>query len=120
MKREVSPIAASNFVLGRPLSELMMTRYVESRVLTSEIPRSPGTCPEAMEMAEPVMKAASETTGINSTIQPRRTKPRKRTMEPQMTASAEAITHGTFSYSGCALITLSTTVPVTVDRTATG
>ncbi len=55
---------------------------------------------------------------MNSTIQPQRMSPMKQMMAPQITASAEATTLP--GISGLVLAILATTVPVTVDMTATG
>lgn len=99
-------MAAFKFVLGKPFRVLIMTRYVASLVEKPLMPSIPGTCPAAMLMADPVMKAASETTGISSTIQPHRIRPMKSTIAPQITARAEAMTQGISVYSGCAAVTL--------------
>lgn len=64
------------------------------------------------------MKAQMAGSGMNSTIQPRRARPRKRMMAPVMMARAEAMTWpGT---PGSVSWALSTTLPVTWDMTATG
>lgn len=111
-------MAAFRFDEGRFFKVLMMTLYVASRVLTPVMPIKAGTWPAAMLIAEPVMKALIAARVMNSTIQPRRARPRKRTMEPPMIARADAVTSG--ATSGSLSCTLSTTFPVTVDKTATG
>jgi hypothetical protein len=108
---DVRPKAASIDVVGRPLSVLMMTLYGASRVLTPLMPISLGTWPAAMLTAEPVMKAQMDGSGMNSTTQPRRARPRKQMMAPAMMARAEAMTWpGT---SGRRSAALNTTSPVT-------
>lgn len=57
---------------------------------------------------------------MKSTIQPQRMSPMKQMMAPVMTASAEAMTLGWLLYSGRSLRASVITVPVTVDKTATG
>ena len=97
----------------------MMTRYVASRVLRSPlIPIIVGTCPAAMLIADPVMKALIAVSEIISTIQPMRIRPMKTMIHPQMTARAEAITCP--SISGLVSWALNTTLPTIVDMTATG
>ena len=83
------------------------------------IPIIVGTWPTAMLRAEPVMYAQIEASEMNSTSQPSRARPRKHTMEPAIIAREEAmISAGTLPWSFCEAVV--TTVPVTVDRTATG
>lgn len=93
---------------------LMMTRYVESRVVQGfgkEMPIMVGTWPTRMLMADPVMKADRATSGIMSTIHPRRIAPMKRTMAPQRMARAEAMKCA--GRSGNSLLRSETTLPVT-------
>lgn len=78
-----------------------------------------GTCPTAMLMADPVMKALMAGRVMNSTIQPSRARPRNRTIEPAIMASDEAMISAETLLSRF-LRELVTTLPVTVDRTATG
>lgn len=114
-------MAASRVVFGRPFKVLMMTMYVASLAvygLGNAIPIMVGVCPAAMLIAEPVMKAAKETSGMSSTIRPSRIRPRKSTIAPEMTAKAEAKTG--LEYCGSWAAALRTTFPVTVDTTATG
>jgi hypothetical protein len=71
-----------------------------------------------MLRADPVIKAAMAVKEMNSTIHPNRVRPRKVTMDPAMTAKADAMTcPGTF---GSVFADFATTFPVTVDNTATG
>lgn len=55
------------------------------------------TCPEAMEIADPVMKAEMATMGMNSTMKPNLMRPRKSSTAPQMNASVRAISPATKS-----------------------
>jgi hypothetical protein len=97
---------------------LMITLYVASRVEKPVMPIMAGTWPTAMLMAEPVMKAEIAGNEIKSTIQPRRAKPRKRTMAPEMMANEDAtMSLGT---PGSLSSAFRMTEPVTVERTATG
>lgn len=115
----VSPNEASRFVFPRCLRVLMMTLYVASRVEKALLkPIIVGICPAAILMAEPVMKAEIAGREMTSTIQPSRAKPKKSTMEPAMIANEEAITSRDASTPVASA--LSTTLPVTVDKTATG
>lgn len=111
------PMAASSLALGRALRVLMMTRYVASRVLTPVIPNRPATWPDAMLMAEPVMKAPIATSGINSTIQPNLMSPKKRRTTPEIRARLRAIASP--SSSGCTFCTERMMFPTMVDMTAT-
>lgn len=114
MTSAVRPMAASSLVLGRYFSVLMMTRYVESRVVQGfgkEMPIMVGTWPTRMLIADPVMNADRATRGIMSTIQPSRMAPIKRTMAPQRMASAEAMKCD--GRSGNSLPRSATTLPVT-------
>ena len=96
----------------------MITLYVDSRVENPVIPIIVGIWPTAMLIAEPVMKALIAASVMKSTIQPRRTRPRNKTIDPEMMARDDAMiskgTSGSFSDADA------TTFPVTVDRTATG
>lgn len=114
----VKPMAAFRSDLPRCFRILMITLYGASRVEKPVIPIIAGTCPTAILIAEPVMKALIAARVMNSTIQPRRTRPRKRTIAPDTTAKDEAMisagTSGSFSMAEI------TTFPVIVDKTATG
>jgi hypothetical protein len=97
----------------------MTTLYVASRVENPVIPIMVGTWPTAMLRAEPVMYAQIAASEMNSTSQPSRARPRKHTIEPAIIAREEAmISAGTWPWSFFEAVV--TTVPVTVDRTATG
>ena len=82
------------------------------------IPIRFGTCPTAMLMAEPVMKAEIAVKEMKSTIQPQRARPMKEMMAPATIARAEATTWP--GISGLVSWTLSTIFPTKVDMTATG
>lgn len=99
---------------------MITTRYVASRLLTTvlEIPRSDGTWPTAIFKADPVMNAEIAANEMTSTIQPKRIKPIKQTIAPATMARAEAMALG--ATPGRAAADVATTLPVTVDRTATG
>jgi hypothetical protein len=112
------PIAASSFVLGRPLRVLMTTRYVDARESNPVIPMRVGTWPTAMFKAEPVIKAEMETRGIKSTIHPHLASPIAMIMQPEITAKADAITWP--GMVGWVLAALVTILPTRVDITATG
>jgi hypothetical protein len=117
-KRAVRPNEAFKSVRPRCFKMLMMTLYGDSRVENPVIPISAGTCPTAILIAEPVMKAEMAGREIKSTIQPRRANPRKRTMAPEMMAREDAtMSRGT---PGSLSSAFKITEPVTVDRTATG
>lgn len=118
MVKAVNPMAASNFVTGRPFKVLMMTRYVWSRVSNPVMPIKFGTWPTAMLMADPVMNAEIADNEINSTIRPILIKPMKVMMQPQMMARAEATTCA--GISGFDFATSVTTSPTRSDITATG
>lgn len=55
------------------------------------IPMSPGTCPAAILMAEPVIKPLTAGSGMNSTIHPILNNPMPSTMKPQMKETVVAI-----------------------------
>lgn len=114
----VNPMAASSFVPPRCLRILMNTLYEDSRVSNPVMPIKFGTCPTAILMADPVMKAEMAGKEMNSTMKPNRARPRKEMMTPQMIASAEATTWA--GYSGFVLATSVTTSPTRSDITATG
>lgn len=63
----------------------------EKTDLKPEMPINPGTWPETMLMAEPVMKPLTAGAGMNSTSQPILKSPIARTMKPQMKASVVAM-----------------------------
>ena len=92
MANAVNPIAASSCVRPKCLRMWTKTKYVASRVEKPVMPIMVGTCPTAMLMADPVMKAATDAKEMKSTIQPQRMRPMKHMMAPQMMAKAEAIT----------------------------
>lgn len=69
-------------------------------------------------MADPVMNADNDVMEMRSTIQPRRKTPRASTMHPAMTANAVATTLAGQTVPDA--FTSATTVPTTVDKTATG
>jgi hypothetical protein len=82
------------------------------------MPIMAGTCPTAILIAEPVIKAEMAGKEIKSTIHPSRANPRKRTMAPEMMAREDAtISLGT---PGNLSSAFRMTEPVTVERTATG
>lgn len=87
-------------------------------MLTPTSPSIVGICPAAMLIAEPVINAEIAHSGMKSTIQPARIKPMKRTIEPAIIASAEAITWP--GMEGATSRAWRTMLPVTVDMTATG
>jgi hypothetical protein len=114
----VRPKEALRFVRPRCFRMLMTTLYVGSRVEKPVIPIRAGTCPTAMLMAEPVMKADIAGSDIRSTIHPSLAKPKKRTIAPEMMAREDAtISLGT---PGSLSSAFKMTDPVTVERTATG
>lgn len=117
--RAVRPIAALRLVSGKCLNELMITLYVASRVLNFVLnPIMVGTCPAAMLIADPVMKAEMAARVMNSVSQPSLANPRKQMIPPQTMARADATTWaGTL---GSFLWTSVMTFPVMVDMTATG
>lgn len=98
----------------------MTTLYVGSLVENPVIPIMAGNCPAAMLSAEPVMKAEIAGNEMRSTIQPIRTRPKKRTIDPAMMAKADAIMSREMSWPASFSSADSTTPPVTVDNTATG
>jgi hypothetical protein len=117
-KRAVRPKEALRFVVPRCFRQLMMTLYVASRLEKPLRPIKSGTCPTAMFIAEPVINADMAGREIRSTIHPRRARPRKRTIAPEMIARDDAtISLGTPGRRSSAL---RITDPVTVERTATG
>lgn len=95
-----------------------MTLYVASRVEKPVIPIMVGTCPAAMLIAEPVMKAEIAGSEITSTIQPKRARPRKSTIEPAMMANEDPMTSREALTPVASAFKI--TLPVTVDSTATG
>ena len=112
-------MAASMVELGRYFKVLIMTKYVEARVLKEAVsPNNVGTWPAAMLIADPVIKAEIAVRGMKSTIHPHRINPMKQTIEPAIIAKAEAMTGpGTSGWVAC---TWRMTFPVRVDMTATG
>lgn len=117
-KSEVRPKDAFRSVLPRCLSVLMMTLYVASRVENPVIPIMVGTCPAAILMAEPVIKAEIAGSEMTSTIHPKRARPRKSTIEPAIIASEDPITSREALTPVASAFRI--TLPVTVDNTATG
>jgi len=93
----------------------MMTRYGASRVEKPVMPIMVGTCPTAILMADPVMKADRAVRGIRLTIQPQRARPMPVMMAPERMANAEAMVG-----PSATPLRSATTPPVTVDMTATG
>ena len=88
----MTPNAASLVQFGRFLRVLIMTRYALAFVSNkAEVPKRPGTCWDAIVMAEPVMKPATAGVGMNSTSQPSRSRPIASTMKPHMKDSVTAI-----------------------------
>ena len=118
--KQVRPKDAFRLVRSRCLSELMTTLYVGSLVEKPVIPIIVGNWPTAMLRAEPVMNAEMAGSEMRSTTQPMRMRPRKRTMLPAMTAKEDAIMSLEISWPLSFSSAASTTLPVTVDRTATG
>lgn len=116
--KAVNPTAAFRFVSPRCRNMLIKTLYVASLVEKLVSPIIAGTWPTAMLRAEPVMKAEMAAKVMNSTIQPSRARPRKRTIEPATMAKDDAMI--SFGTSGNFAAVLVTTFPVTVERTATG
>jgi hypothetical protein len=66
------------------------------------------------------MKAEMAGNEMRSTIQPSLMRPRKRTIAPAMTARADAIMSLEISWPASFASAFRTTLPVTVERTATG
>lgn len=111
-------MAAFRSDLPRCFKMLIAIWYGASRVENPVMPIIAGIWPTAILMADPVMKALIAARVMNSTIQPRRARPRKSTMAPEMMAKADAmISAGT---SGSFSVADNTTFPVTTDNTATG
>ena len=80
---------------------------------------SPGTCPAAILMAEPVIKPLIAGAGINSTIQPILRRPIPSTMKPHMKETAVAMTWGSH-FPGWSLFTAEMIWETVNDITATG
>ena len=70
---------------------MITTLYVGSLVEKPVIPIMVGNCPAAILSAEPVMNAEIAGNEMRSTIQPMRTRPKKRTIDPAMMANEDAI-----------------------------
>ena len=82
-------------------------------------PRRPGTWPDTMLSADPVMKPLTAGAGMNSTSHPKRNRPMARTINPQMNATVVAIC-GCDHSSGCASVTCLMIWATVRDITATG
>lgn len=111
-------MAASIFESSKCFKVFMMTLYGDSLLDTVLMPMRAGSWVTAMLMADPVMKAEMDVSETKSTSHPNRANPMKQTMAPVIIDKAEAMMWpGT---SGSSSSAFSTTLPTTVDRTATG
>ena len=85
------PNAASSFVVGNSLKNLITVRYMAPWLGTFDSPKSDGSWPTRIVRADPVMKPLTAGAGINSTSHPKRSKPTPKVIIPHKNARADAI-----------------------------